>query len=215
VVTNADAILQAQDGSQTKGNSDTCQAWVDSGWTFGDCKLIKIYDASPEAAGDVAYVTEYQGSGLNQSWKVFLLTTDGNESFWHIRLSASGGPGTYVGIKVVTALLTDDGQPEVIVGFSKVGTANVLAYDVVRRLSGQQPSVVVHRSLFKGSAQVTPAGRARLGQIIDYNAEYPSNEPVASPAYFTRTEIGFSNGAFRVIGSSHVAPSSVPPSDIG
>jgi hypothetical protein len=52
------------------------------------------------------------------------------------------------------------------------------------------------------------------GQLQDYGAQYPNDEPACCPPSYVRRTIGFEDGFFRVLSSEQVQPSLVPPSQL-
>ena len=113
---------------------------------------------------------------------------------WQVALhlpQRAGTPRSFANVAVRSADVTDDGQPELLVGYRAAGTGQFESYDVVTVSPGEAPVVAAHREgLHKGS--VTVVGT----DLVDYTADESS--PECCPASTTRTTIVWRDGAFRV-----------------
>ena len=196
VISNAGHELDAPASDVTKGNGPGCGIWVDTGFTLVDCQILPIRDSTP--AGSVAYVVEKKSSG--DGMRVFLMTTNGSEAFWHIKLQAYDDAGTkYTAIGVKPAHISGDALGEVLVGFRINGTGKFLTYDIVQLGTGGALTLAASRNLDHGSANISGS------QLVDYEP-YPN---ASTPDYFIRSVIAFRAGAFHIIDSSH-APERSP-----
>ena len=52
------------------------------------------------------------------------------------------------------------------------------------------------------------------GQIQEYAAQYPNDEPACCPPSYLRRTIAFEDGFFRVIATETVLPNAVPASQV-
>jgi hypothetical protein len=112
-------------------------------------------------------------------------------------------------VSVVAADLTADGLAELLVGFRGRDERTTLEYDIVGYTQDRLPQVLAHpEPSARGSIVV--AG----GQIQEYAAQYPNDEPACCPPSFLRRTIAFDQGFFREIASESVLPNTVPASQL-
>ncbi len=112
----------------------------------------------------------------------------------------------FAGVAVKAVDVTDDGRPELLVGYRSGGTGQFQAYDVVTYEPGKQLGVDAHREgLHKGSVALEGT------TIVDYSADEDS--PECCPTTARRTATAFSGGEFRVTEVSDV-PIDQQPADL-
>jgi hypothetical protein len=106
-----------------------------------------------------------------------------------------------------TPSLTLDGRTQLILSYHFLGSGADLSYDIVDRDQGSIPRVVAHRGpLSHGLASLS--GR---GNILEFEAKYPSGEANCCPAYFQESLLQFGGGGYVLSPVTHVGPNSVPP----
>ena len=112
-------------------------------------------------------------------------------------------------MKVVAADLTGDGVSELLVGFRASDEKQTLDVDIVSYTESGLPQVIAHPN-------PAPLGSAVVsgGNLDQYYAQYPKDEPACCPPSYLRQTIAFEQGFFRVIASADVAPNQVPASQI-
>lgn len=194
----------------------------------GDRPVVAVAATAPceslVSPGLLGECGEVPVSGTRVVWVVQRDTTaDGSSAFtarvftfvpdaggWVEWLQASDPAGErWSDVNVLPADLTGDGVPELLVGFREVDERLTLEYDIVGYDQNGIPQVLAHpNDAARGSVVV--AG----GQILEYAAQYPNDEPACCPPSFLRRTIAFEQGFFRVIATETVLPNAVPASQV-
>ena len=124
---------------------------------------------------------------------------------WQELLQAKDDDGSeYSSVNEKTGDTDGDGIPELLFGFRRQGTGQILAVDIV----DGNAKVLLHDTAAKGAARV-PAG-----ELDTWSAVYPNNEPTCCPPAYEHDTIKLTGGVWRVVSSETVPPASVPPSQV-
>jgi hypothetical protein len=208
------SILGAPAESRVRSLAPTqgCQVLLDSG--DGDCAVVRT------ATGDLV-VTVEAGPKIDEvlaerPWtvRVYRPSTaipDG----WEVALSTHGDgtdPGPlYAQVTAKVADVTGDGHDELIVGYRRDGTGQILDYDVVGADADGSPRVLAHDEVYKGNV------RTRHGRLTTYEPVYRRNDANCCPTWIQRDDIVYRDGAFRgrKVWKVPTKQADVPPSDIG
>lgn len=181
-----------------------CQSLVTPG-LLGECGEVPV--AGTRVVWVVQRDTTADGSNAFSA-RVFTFVPDAGG--WVEWLQASDPAGErWSDVNVLPADLTGDGVPELLVGFRELDERLTLEYDIVGYGQNNLPQVLAHpNDAARGSVVV--AG----GEILEYAAQYPNDEPACCPPSFLRRTIAFEQGFFRVIASETVLPNSVSASQL-
>ena len=198
-------VLQEGDRPVTALPSNAaCTALVTAG-TLGECGEVVV------AGQRVVWVVEQATTPTGAAaFAVRISTYVAEEGGWVLWLEASDPAGErWSDVNVLTADLTSDGVPEVVVGFRSVGEAQTLEVDIVGYPGTAVPEVLAH---------LDPAPRGSVivsaGTLQEYAAQYPNDEPLCCPPTYLRSTIAFEDSFFRVVGSENVVVTAVPPSQL-
>lgn len=184
--------------------SAPCQSLVTPG-LLGECgevpvggtRVVWVVERSTTADGSAAF-----------SARLFTFVPDAGG--WVEWLEASDPAGErWSDVNVLPADLTGDGVPELLVGFRGLDERLTLEYDVVGYGQNGLPEVLAHPNAAARGAVVIAGG-----QIEEYDAQYPNDEPACCPPSFLRRTIAFEEGFFRVTSSEAVLPNAVPASQL-
>jgi hypothetical protein len=181
-----------------------CQSLVAPG-LLGECGEVPV--AGTRVVWVVQRDTTADGSSAFAA-RVFTFVPDAGG--WVEWLQASDPAGErWSDVNVLPADLTGDGVPELLFGFREVDDRLTLEYDIVGYGQDNLPQVLAHpNDAARGSVVV--AG----GEILEYAAQYPNDEPACCPPEFLRRTIAFEQGFFRVIATETVLPNVVPASQL-
>lgn len=164
-----------------------CKALADAGWAVRQCQAFTFSDTVRKA-----FVVEHKApkGGGNEGWRVLVLHYSYSHDNWVRDLSfIDDGGAQATSVNVVSADLTKDGKPELVVGYHLQGAGSYLAYDVVTTLIGS-PTVAVHSELSNGHATVAK------GVITQYDARYgPQGD--CCPVDYAVARIGFNAKGWR------------------
>jgi hypothetical protein len=190
------------DPSTGRGNGPGCGIWVDPSWTLGDCGIVPV-NGTNSSDQAIAYVTEHEPGASGVRWRVFIMTSTATDAYWHTKLYYSDDlGGGMVNITVKGVDTTGGGRPDLMLGFrhnKTSGGGTVLDYDVIMRSSATAPlAIAMHRQLADGSVVIVG------GHVNDYGA--------STGGEYTRSDITFSGGLFRLAATSRVAQGAVPAS---
>lgn len=200
----AGAILQVGDQPVlAAAESAPCQALFTPG-RIGLCGFADM------AGGRVAWVVEHAPAVQGTAYTARIFTFVAAAGGWVERLVADDPTGeAFSDVKVAQADLTGDGPSELVVGFHRLGSGAILAYDLVTYAAGDVPRVAAHPDEpILGSVTVAP------GAVEEYGARYPNNEPTCCPPFFLHRSIRFVDGFFRVAAEEPVGTQEVPPSGV-
>jgi hypothetical protein len=189
-VSASGAILTVPSSAQTRPIGPGCTTLTDPGWT-ADCGVAHA------KGGDLVWLIETGQSATGWRAAVWAHTTG---SSWREVLAVIDDDGSrFSHVKARIADLNGDGFDEIAFGFGVVGTQQLLKVDVV---DGSK-TVVAHREFPHGSARVT------AGQLDGW-----AGRDTASGHQWQHEVIRYSGGAWRVVSSTVVSGSSVPPSQL-
>jgi hypothetical protein len=181
-----------------------CQSLVSPG-SLGDCGEVVV------GGGRVVWVVERAATttgATSVTVRVFTFVADaGGWVEWLQAADPAGERWTDVG--VLPADLTGDGVAELVVGYRSTDERETLEYDIVGYQEAGLPVVLAHPDPIALGAAIVSGG-----QLQDFGAQYPNDEPACCPPSYVRRTIAFDGGFFRVIVSETVPPSAVPPSQL-
>jgi hypothetical protein len=190
VVSAAGAVLTAPSSPQSRPVGPGCATLADPGWT-ADCGVAHA------KGGDLVWLIETGPGGTG--WRAAVWGHTGGSS-WREVLTVTDVEGSRFGhIKARVAGVSGDGFDEIVFGFGAVGTQQLLQVDVV---DGSK-TVVAHRDLPNGSARVT------TGQLDGW-----AGRDTRAGQQWVHEVIRHTGGAWRLVSSTTVTRSSVPPSQL-
>lgn len=182
-----------------------CESLVTPGLT-GECGDVNV------SGGRVVWVVERAAvtNGVS-GFRVRILAYSPVDAGWSERLAADDLRGRrWSSIGVLPADLTNDGVPELIVGFRGLSDREPLDLDVVGYGQDGGPEVIAHPDRAdRGVVLVNAAA-----QLLEYAARYSVGEAPCCPGAYERRTIAFEGGVLRQVATEDVAPSAVPPSQL-
>lgn len=181
-----------------------CQALVTPG-LLGECGVV------PVAGNPVVWVVQRSATTAGTTAhevRVFTFVPDAGG--WVEWLRAADPTGErWSDVTVLTVDLTADGLAELLVGYRGTDELTTLEYDIVGYTQDRLPVVLAHpEASAKGAVVVTG------GQIQEYAAQFPNDEPACCPPSYLRRTIAFDEGFFRAVASETVSSSAVPASQL-
>jgi hypothetical protein len=190
VVSAAGAVMRPPTTTVTRPMGPGCATLAEPGW-MADC------GAAHAAGGDLVWMIETGpgGAGLRAS----VWAHDSGPTWREVLTAADLDGGRYDHMKARVADISGDGFDDIAFGFGVIGTQQLLQVDVV---DGSK-SVVAHRDLAHGAARVAN------GQLDGW-----SGRDTASGPQWVHEVIRYQSGAWRIVSSTVVAPSAVPPSQL-
>jgi hypothetical protein len=204
-ITNEGQILQEGDRPVVTGTAaSTCESLVSPG-SIPECGDV------PVAGGRVVWMVQRSPTtGGATAIQVRLMTFVPDSGGWVEWLQAEDATGErWSDVNVLPADLTGDGVAELLVGFRGVDERETLEYDVVGYDEAGLPEVLAHP---------TPAARGAVvvssGQVQEYGAQFPNDEPACCPPSYLLRTIAFEDAFFRVTATEAVAPNLVPASQL-
>jgi hypothetical protein len=204
-ITNEGQILQEGDRPVVTGTAaSTCESLVEPG-TIGECGDV------PVAGGRVVWIVQRSPTtGGTTAIQTRVLTFVPDSGGWVEWLGAEDATGDrWSDVNVVAADLTSDGVAELLVGFRGLDELATLEYDIVGYDEAGLPEVLAHpEPAARGSVVVTS------GQVQEYGAQYPNDEPPCCPPSYVLRTIAFQDAFFRVTATEVVSPNLVPPSSL-
>lgn len=181
-----------------------CQALVTPG-LLGECGIV------PVAGSPVVWVVQRSataGGATAHEVRVFTYVPDAGG--WVEWLQAADPTGErWTDVNVLTMDVTADGLPELLIGYRGTDEATTLEVDIVGYGQDRLPLVLAHPDA-SARGVVVVAG----GQIQEYAAQYPNDEPACCPPSYLRRTIAFDEGFFREVGSETVPSNTVPASQL-
>jgi hypothetical protein len=202
-ITNEGQILQEGDRPVVVGTADsTCQGLVSPG-TIGECGEVAV------AGGRVVWIVQRSPTtGGATAVQARVLTFVPDAGGWVEWLQAADATGErWSDVNVAPADLTGDGVPELLVGFRGLDERQTLEYDIVGYGEAGLPEVLAHpEPPARGAVAVSS------GQVQEYGAQYPNDEPACCPPSYLLRTIAYEDGFFRVITTAAVGPNLVPVS---
>lgn len=194
VVTGQGSVLRplAAGEVRTQPPGVGCEGLGDAGWQVDECdtvaakgaQLVWMVQSRVLASGDTARRVYVFRHAGGQQWRLVLRVTDETGS-------------RFAGVGVRVEDVSDDGAPEIAFGFRMVAD-DALAVDLVEGPG----NVAVHRDLALGRARVS------IGQLDLWRAVTPGGSTYAHEV------IRYQGGAWRMVSSSTVRGSDVPPSQL-
>jgi hypothetical protein len=179
-----------------------CQALVTPG-QIGECGSV------PVAGSPVVWVVQRSATSAGTTAievRIFSYVPDAGGWVEWLRASDPAGE-RWSDVTVLAADLTADGLAELLVGYRGTDELTTLEYDIVGYTQARLPEVLAHpQPSARGAVVVTG------GQIQEYAAQYPNDEPACCPPSFLRRTIAFDEGFFREIASETVPSNTVPAS---
>jgi hypothetical protein len=179
-----------------------CQALVTPG-LLGECGSV------PVAGSPVVWVVQRSATSAGTTAievRIFSYVPDAGGWVEWLRASDPAGE-RWSDVTVLAADLTADGLAELLVGYRGTDELTTLEYDIVGYTQARLPEVLAHpQPSARGAVVVTG------GQIQEYAAQYPNDEPACCPPSFLRRTIAFDEGFFREIASETVPANTVPAS---
>jgi hypothetical protein len=112
-------------------------------------------------------------------------------------------------VNVLAADLTADGVAELVVGFRGADERQTLEYDIVGYGEAGIPVVLAHPEPAARGVVVVGAG-----QLQEFAAQFPNDEPACCPPSYVRRTIAYEDGFFRVLAADEVTPPAVPISQV-
>jgi hypothetical protein len=181
-----------------------CMSLVSAG-TIGQCGEV------PVAGGRVVWVVESSATTTGATaLRVRVFTYVPDAGGWVEWLQAADPSGErWSDANVLPADLTGDGVPELVVGFRGSDEFLTLEYDIVGYGQDGLPTVLAHPDPPLRGALVVSAG-----EMQEYGAQYPNDEPACCPPAFLRRTIAYEDGFFRVVAADTVTPNVVPASQL-
>lgn len=204
-ITNRGQVLREGDRPVVNVTATaSCQSLVTPG-LVGECGEVAVADT--RVVWVVQSSTTADGSN---AFAVRMFTFVPDAGGWVEWLQASDPAAElWSDVNVLPADLTGDGVPELVVGFRALDERLTLEYEVVGYGENNLPQVLAH-------PEAAPRGAVVIagGEIQEYAAQYPNDEPDCCPPSFLRRVIAFEDGFFRVTGSETVLPGVVPASQL-
>jgi hypothetical protein len=204
-ITNEGQILQGGDRPVVTGTAaSTCESLVEPG-TIGECGDV------PVAGGRVVWIVQRSPTtGGTTAIETRVLTFVPDSGGWVEWLRAEDSTGErWSDVNVLPADLTSDGVAELLVGFRGVDERQTLEYDIVGYDEAGLPEVLAHpEPAARGAVVVTS------GQVQEYGAQYPNEEPACCPPSYLLRTIAFEDAFFRVTATEAVSPNLVPASQL-
>lgn len=204
ITTEGQVLLEGDRPVVAAADTAPCEALVSPG-LLGECGEVPV--AGTRIVWVVQSDTTADGSSAFAA-RVFTFVPDAGG--WVEWLQASDPAGErWSEVNVLPVDLTGDGVLELLIGFRDVDERLTLEYDIVGYDQNNLPQVLAHpNDAARGSVVV--AG----GEILEYAAEYPNDEPACCPPSFLRRTIAFEQGFFRVVATETSLPNSVPASQL-
>jgi hypothetical protein len=204
ITTEGQVLREGDRPVVTAAATAPCQSLVSPG-LLGECGEVPV--AGTRVVWVVQRDTTPDGSSAFAG-RVFTFVPDAGG--WVEWLQASDPAGErWSDVNVLPADLTGDGVPELLFGFRELDERLTLEYDIVGYGQNNLPQVLAHpNDAARGSVVV--AG----GEILEYAAQYPNDEPACCPPEFMRRTIAFEQGFFRVMATETVLPNAVPASQL-
>ncbi|MCU1461059.1 MAG: hypothetical protein JWO37_1134 [Acidimicrobiales bacterium] len=190
VVSAAGAVLHPPTTTVTRAMGPGCATLAEPGWT-ADC------GAAHAVGGDLVWMIETGPGGADLRASVW--AHDSGPTWREVLTAAGPNGGRYDHMKARVADISGDGFDDIAFGFGVVGTQQLLQVDVV---DGSK-SVVAHRDLAHGAARVAN------GQLDGW-----SGRDTASGPQWVHEVIRYQSGAWRIVSSTVVTQSAVPPSQL-
>jgi hypothetical protein len=190
IVPSSGAVLAPPSSTITRPMGPGCTTLAEPGWT-ADC------GSAHAKGGDLIWLIESGpgGAGLRAS-----VWTHATGATWRQALAVADDDGGRFGhINARVADISGDGFDEIAFGFGVVGTQHLLQVDVV---DGSK-KVVAHRDFVEGAARVA------TGQLDGWSGRESSAGP-----QWVHEVIRFQSGSWRVVSSTVVKKSAVPPSQL-
>jgi hypothetical protein len=201
------AILRASRASDVTLGPSTiaCGSLVTPGLT-GECGDVNV------SGGRVVWVVERAAVANGVSgFRVRILVYSPTDGGWIQRLAADDlGGRRWSSIAVLPADLTNDGVPELLVGYRGVSEREPLDLDVVGYAQDGAPEVLAHPDRADRGAVLVNAA----AQLLEYAAQYAAGEAPCCPGAYERRTIVFEGGVLRQVATEEIAPSAVPPSQL-
>jgi len=192
-----DAFLATAPQPTTQSSAPSaadCHTLGDIGWGVDTCNNYR--DAGGAHA---SFLIESRDSGRSSTaWRVLVMHYSQDKGVWDLDLVYRDDAGDQ------TAYAREaNGSMDVVngvwtFGFRLQGSTALLAYDVVDLSDLSHPTVVAHRALAHGQANVG------YNEITDYQAEYPNREPNCCPAYYLQSTVDHNQGRWTVTTVAHV-----------
>jgi hypothetical protein len=204
-ITNEGQILQSGDRPVVTGTAaSTCLSLVEPG-TIGECGDV------PVAGGRVVWIVQRSPTtGGATAIQTRVLTFVPDSGGWVEWLQADDATGErWSDVNVLPADLTSDGVAELLVGFRGVDERQTLEYDIVGYDEAGLPEVLAHPEPAARGAVVVSSG-----QVQEYGAQYPNDEPACCPPSYLLRTIAFEDAFFRVTATEAVAPNLIPASQL-
>ena len=188
VVTGQGAILRPPPTTDLRTMQGDCRSLADEGWS-ATCGLVTAKDAQ------LVWLVETKDAPGGRTARRALVLRRAAASAWSVMLEARDDSGLrYDAINVRTIDLSGDGRDEVAFGFRE--SDRTLQVDVVEGPG----TVVVHRGLSRGAARVS-TGQLDVWRRVDASR-------------YVHELIQVRDGAWRIVASSTVPASDVPPSQL-
>jgi hypothetical protein len=176
-----------------------CRTFVEA--VDGSCDIVMM------AGGNALWTVEplADGGAGERPWRVRIRVRSKTmpDGGWDVALQLPEG-ALFANVSVASHDVTDDGKPELLVGYRSGGTGQFESYDVVMYDEGKPLAVAAHReALHKGSVALDGTN------VVDYSADEES--PECCPTRARRTVIAFEKDAFGVTSVSEVPIDEQPP----
>jgi hypothetical protein len=176
-----------------------CRTFVEA--ADGNCEIVMM------AGGNALWTVEpLADSGTGErAWRVTIRVRSKTmpDGGWDVALQLPDG-ALFANVSVRSHDVTEDGKPELLVGYRSGGTGQFESYDVVTYNAGKPLAVAAHREqLHKGSVALDGTN------VVDYSADEES--PECCPTRARRTVIAFEKDAFGVTNVTEVPIDEQPP----
>jgi hypothetical protein len=179
-----------------------CLSLVTPG-SLGECGEVLV------SGGRVVWIVERTATtaGTN-ALRARVLTFVPDAGGWVEWLLAEDPAGDrWSDVNVLMTDLTGDGVAELAVGFRGLDELQTLEYDIVGYAESGLPAVLAHPDPAPRGVVVVSSG-----QVQEYGAQYPNNEPACCPPSYLHRTIAFDGGFFRAASTETVPPNAVPAS---